>query len=174
MKGRVCGHAYTSPSVCVCVVDGRACVWTRLNLALSAVNLGEAAEACLPADTMAEIYVLTAMALKPLLPASLQFIPVCDPGLYPPTALIHHVPPRSAPSYSLKPPQLCPLPPSNLPMPLPVLLPMPPVAPLRVQMLILDLVFKLTLCRCIHVDIEHVPASNDSLQCDCSQAMIGL
>jgi len=48
--------------------------WMRLKLALCAVNLGEAAQDCVSRDLMAEIYLLMAVTLKPLLPSTLQFI----------------------------------------------------------------------------------------------------
>jgi len=58
------------------VGNAKATDWELLNLALCTVNLAEAAGDCLKRELMAEIYVLVAVTLRPLLPTKLYFISV--------------------------------------------------------------------------------------------------
>jgi hypothetical protein len=52
-------------------------MWSGINLALSAVNLGDAAGDMLPKENLAEIYALAAMTIRLFFPVRCRFLAVC-------------------------------------------------------------------------------------------------
>jgi hypothetical protein len=69
----------TSLALCMwaCVLDNVSHgMWAGVNLALCAVNLGDAAGDMLPKDNLAEIYALAAMTIRLFFPIRCHFLAV--------------------------------------------------------------------------------------------------